>query len=60
MSKRFDIYEEALQAYYDGDWKTARKLFKKSDLEVSKVFLERMGMKSAPEKWSGIWTMTTK
>ena len=22
--------------------------------------LERMGLRSAPENWSGIWTMTTK
>lgn len=61
MIPKFEIYEEALKAYYDGDWKTARKLFKQCDLEVAGVFLERMGARGpAPEKWRGIWTMTTK
>ena len=31
-----------------------------ADLDVTQVFLERMGLRSAPEDWSGIWTMTTK
>ena len=31
-----------------------------AELEVTEVFLERMGTKNAPENWSGIWTMTTK
>ncbi|MBQ2549029.1 MAG: adenylate/guanylate cyclase domain-containing protein, partial [Treponema sp.] len=60
LEEKFEVYEKALAAYYDGDWKSARKFFKLSDLEVSKVFLERMGLKSAPANWSGIWTMTTK
>ena len=58
---KFDLYEEALQAYYSGDWKSARKLFKQVDMEVADVFKERMGARgNAPEKWKGIWTMTTK
>ena len=58
---QFDIFEEALQAYYDGDWKNARKLFKKVDMEVADVFMERMGARgNAPDKWRGIWAMTTK
>lgn len=60
LNDRFKIFEEGLKAYYQGDWKTARAEFKRADLSVSSVFLERMGMKSAPEGWSGIWTMTTK
>lgn len=61
LMERFDIYEEALQAYYDGDWKNARKLFKKVNMEVAEVFMERMGARgNAPDKWRGIWTMTTK
>ena len=60
LSQKFDIFEEGLSAYYKGDWSKARKMFKRSELEVSEVFLERMGRKSAPAKWSGIWTMTTK
>ena len=58
---KYDLYEEGLQAYYSGDWKNARKNFKNAELpELTEVFLERMGNKSAPEGWNGIWTMTTK
>lgn len=57
---KYSIFEEGLQSYYSGDWKSARRLFKEADLEVTQVFLERMGLKSAPEGWSGIWTMTSK
>ena len=61
LIEKFEIYETALAAYYEGNWKDARKLFKKCELEVSQVFLERMGARgNAPEKWSGIWTMTSK
>ena len=58
---KYDLYEEGLQSYYTGDWKNARKCFKNSDLpELTEVFMERMGNKSAPEGWNGIWAMTTK
>ena len=58
---KYDLYEEGLQAYYSGDWKNARKNFKNAELpELTEVFMERMGNKSAPEGWNGIWTMTTK
>lgn len=60
LSEKYDIFEEGLAFYYKGDWTKARKKFKESDLEVSEVFLERMGRKSAPAKWSGIWEMKTK
>lgn len=57
---KYDLYESGLMAYYQGDWKSARKFMKECELEVAEVFLERMGNKAAPEDWSGIWTMTTK
>lgn len=61
LVEQFEIYEQALQAYYDGDWKNARKLFKQVKMEVADVFMERMGARgNAPDKWRGIWTMTTK
>lgn len=59
-AQKFDIYEQALSAYYKGDWTQARAGFKKCSLEVARVFIERMGRQSAPADWSGIWTMTTK
>ena len=57
---QFGIYENGLEAYYKGDWSEARKNFKKCGIEAAEVFLSRMGNKSAPENWSGIWTMETK
>lgn len=57
---QFEIYEAGLSAYYSGDWSLARKNFKKCGIEAADVFLSRMGNKSAPENWSGIWTMETK
>ena len=58
---KYDLYEEGLQAYYSGDWKNARKNFKNAELpELTEVFMERMGNKSAPEGCNGIWTITTK
>ena len=57
---QYQKFEEGLKSYYDGDWKTARKIFKGLELDVTQVFLERMGSKSAPADWSGIWAMTTK
>jgi len=57
---QYDSFEEGLQSYYSGDWKTARKILKKLKLDVAQTFIERMGTKSAPKEWRGIWTMTTK
>jgi len=56
----YELFEKGLAAYYEGDWKTARKYFKDAALPVTDIFIERMGLKNAPEDWSGIWTMTTK
>lgn len=59
-AEQFEIYETGLEAYYKGNWSEARKNFKKCGIEAAEVFLGRMGNKSAPENWSGIWTMETK
>lgn len=57
----YEIFEKGLTAYYEGDWKTARKNFKDSQLNaLTEVFFERIGTKNAPEGWNGIWTMTSK
>lgn len=60
LLEQYQKFEEGLKAYYDGDWKAARKVFKGLELDVTQVFLERMGTKGAPADWSGIWAMTTK
>jgi hypothetical protein len=57
---RYETFEKGLYAYYEGDWKLARQLFKSCELDVGKVFLERISIRQAPADWSGIWTMTTK
>lgn len=57
---KWAVYEHGLKAYYEGNWKEARRSFKECALEVSEVFLDRMGLKSAPEGWNGIWTMKSK
>lgn len=57
---KFVIFEQALQAYYEGDWKSAQQDFARSELAVGDVFLERIGKRRSPENWNGIWTMTTK
>ncbi len=51
---------EGLEAYYRGDWPTAEKLMSKVGLELSQVFLERIGGRAAPSNWNGIWAMTSK
>ena len=58
--QRFKIYENALHAYYEGDWTTARTFCGECGLDVAKVLLDRMGQNNAPAGWNGIWTMTTK
>jgi class 3 adenylate cyclase len=60
LPAKFTEYEQALELYYSGEWKKARTHFKSSGLDVATVFLDRMGLKRAPEGWSGIWAMTTK
>ena len=67
---QFEVFEEALQLYYEGKWAPSRKKFKEfkkfmqknqpSYVTVADVFIHRMGLKSAPANWSGIWAMTTK
>jgi len=59
LKKEIDLYEEALQLYYKGQWKKASTLFKKSKLTVSKEFIMRTSSKT-PKDWNGIWAMTTK
>lgn len=58
--RKYEVFELGLKAYYEGDWKQARALFKTAELDVANVFLERISIRQAPADWSGIWTMTTK
>ncbi len=58
--EKYDVFEQGLYAYYEGDWKNARQMFKKCELSIADVFLKRISVKQAPEGWNGIWAMTTK
>lgn len=70
VHKEFEIFSSALKDYYSGEWISSRKKFKefKKSMEklecpygkVAEVFIHRIGLKNAPENWSGIWAMTTK
>jgi adenylate cyclase len=52
-------FSQGLQFYYEGDWKNANRLFNETPLAVAEVFKERTG-EERPEKWDGIWKMTSK
>jgi adenylate cyclase len=60
LEQQFQLFETGLSAYYSGDWNQARALFRECRLDAVGVFTERMGSLTAPENWSGIWTMTSK
>lgn len=60
LSKEYEVFEKGLVAYYKGDWDSARVLFKNCKLNVTEIFLERIGRKQADAGWSGIWVMQTK
>jgi adenylate cyclase len=52
-------FSQGLQFYYEGDWKNANRLFNETPLAVAEVFKERT-LVACPEKWDGIWKMTSK
>jgi adenylate cyclase len=58
--QKYQVFESGLNAYYSGDWNSARTYFSKCGLDVAQVFLDRVGLSQAPEDWSGIWIMATK
>lgn len=61
VKSEFDIFEEGLKLYYEGDWRKAKSVMKKSKLELCKVYLENMGSSSkSPEGWKKVWEMKTK
>jgi class 3 adenylate cyclase len=55
-----DMFKQGLQLYYEGDWKQAHPLFKKSNLPVAEVFRSRTRSLKSPQGWNGIWAMKTK
>jgi class 3 adenylate cyclase len=60
MQADIDRFSEALQSYYDGDWKKAHTIFKKCNLACAEVFRRRTKDNTAPKGWNGIWAMKEK
>ncbi len=61
VKTEFDIFEEGLKFYYEGDWRKSKTIMKKSKLELCQVYLESMGTKSkSPDGWKKVWEMKTK
>ena len=60
IKKEVHLFEDALQYYYKGDWKTAHTMFKKCKLNVSAEFQMRTKDGKRPKDWNGIWEMKTK
>jgi adenylate cyclase len=59
MKKNISAFKSGLALYYEGDWKTANKKFKRCSLPVAKIFKERTSG-SCPRNWNGVWQMETK
>jgi class 3 adenylate cyclase len=56
----WEVFEEALIHYYNGDWNVARKSFNSLSIPAADVFKQRVNERDVPEGWNGIWTMTSK
>lgn len=60
FEKEAAIFDDALNAYYEGDWIKARRLFKKCKLNCSEFFSKRLKGEKVPPDWNGVWAMDTK
>ncbi len=60
LEKEINIFNKALNLYYEGNWPDALKNFKKCNLSLASVFIERIKGQDCPKGWNGIWTMKTK
>jgi len=65
--KLAERHREALDAYFDGDWKRAEAIFeelaeRRSNDVAARILLERVRILAAdpPEKWDGVFRMTSK
>ena len=59
LKKNLLLFSSALMEYYDGNWKKAAALFKKCELPLAQVFIERTKT-TCPKNWKGVWAMTSK
>ena len=59
LKKNLLLFSSALLEYYDGNWKKASSLFKKCELPLAQVFIDRTKT-TCPKNWKGVWAMTSK
>ena len=59
LKKNLLLFSAALIEYYEGNWKKAGPLFKKCELPLAQVFIDRTKT-SCPKNWKGVWAMTSK
>jgi adenylate cyclase len=59
LTKKLSAFENGLELYYAGDWEEAAKKFRRCELPLAQVFLERTAEKP-PKGWNGVWEMKTK
>ncbi len=52
-------FSKGLNLYYSGEWEEAHRIFGEVPLALAEVFKERT-LGECPEKWDGIWKMTSK
>ncbi|MFP4362655.1 MAG: adenylate/guanylate cyclase domain-containing protein [Spirochaetia bacterium] len=60
LQKDLEIFQSALEKYYEGEWEKAYEMFSSCNLPLSEVFEMRTRNRECPENWNGIWTMKTK
>ena len=58
-ARETQLFSDALEMYYRGEWSPANRKFRKCKLAVADIFQERT-RENCPKGWNGIWEMTTK
>lgn len=59
LQAELELFHQALQLYYEGNWRKAGGMFKELKLGVAEVFVERTSSRK-PRDWKGMWEMKTK
>jgi class 3 adenylate cyclase len=60
FARQIDIFNEGLQMYYQGKWKSACDKFKACKLPLAEVFIDRTSNFKKPDNWNGVWMMEEK
>ncbi|MBN2533995.1 MAG: adenylate/guanylate cyclase domain-containing protein [Spirochaetales bacterium] len=64
MKEVLSVFSSGLQAYYEGDFRNAKKIFETIVTQdpVAGAYLKKCDelLLNPPKEWSGVWVMTTK